>query len=261
MLEAPVAFPERGDEEHVAIHRGRLAPEPDVRLAQSPQVALEPRQVGVLATGERDLVRHAARREPSERERAHLDRMVDQLLVAGGRVRAEAVPRRPLAPHRGRHAPPAIARPPRRDDLDFARRGVMADDAQEDAGAVEEPMRGVEVRAAHRGIPRIHLGGHGERPVAGVGTPRVLVELAQPHRPAPVPGADRDDVAGKLAHHVAAGNPRGQDEALAGGIRRIDGDAHLEEMRLGRARENAVADRARGHQHGTRAPAINGPPA
>src|SRR5262249_57909338 len=46
MLEAPVALPERGDEEHVAPHRRRHAEESYVVLAQSLQGAREPRQAG-----------------------------------------------------------------------------------------------------------------------------------------------------------------------------------------------------------------------
>jgi hypothetical protein len=98
------------------------------------------------------------------REVAHLDRVVDQFVVVGRRVKAEAMAFGLAAP--SRRAPPAVpwrraspcsALPFRRLDIDKAGRFLLSDHAQEGAGAVEEGVRLVKVRAAHREIPGIDL--------------------------------------------------------------------------------------------------------
>ena len=49
MLEATVAFPDGGHEEHVAIHRRRCAEQAYVRLADALQIAAQAIHVGAVA--------------------------------------------------------------------------------------------------------------------------------------------------------------------------------------------------------------------
>jgi hypothetical protein len=70
----------------------------------------------------------------------------------------------------------------------------------------------------------------------------MLVELGQRHLLALRLGADPHDVAGKLADHVTARDPRRQRKHLAVGRRLVDGDADLEQVAGQVLRDNGIAD-------------------
>ncbi|EXI72938.1 MAG: hypothetical protein AW07_02870 [Candidatus Accumulibacter sp. SK-11] len=117
-------------------------------------------------------------------------------------------------------------------------------------------MRLVDVGAAYREIPGIHLVDHAQVATAGDRRrlPGMLVELSQRYRLAAALGADRQYVSGKVADEVTAGDPRRQREALAfaGGLGQRA--AHFEQVRCGLAGDDAVTNRCRLHLW-TRAPA------
>jgi len=224
-LASPRKVRHRHGEEAVALERrparARLE-QPDLHLAHARQVGGQPRHVQPRhPAGDRDLVRHAQHVEAAERERAHLDRAVDQLVVVARRVGAEAAaPRAARRREPGDHAPVGIGRSLGRQDVEAAARALVADRQQEHAAAVEEAVRRVQVRRAHRQVPGVDLVGQRQRPVRRRAAPGVLVELFDPHAPpgARLAGLQRrqaHDVARKLSHHVAARYPRGQHEQLA----------------------------------------------
>ena len=80
---------------------------------------------GTWEAGDRDVVRNAARAKARDQEFAHLDRVIDQLIVAGCGIGAEAPGRGSVAPHRRGDAPVAVTRAalstaPGRQNLDVA---------------------------------------------------------------------------------------------------------------------------------------------
>ena len=70
--------------------------------------------------------------------------------------------------------------------MNLARRAFLANDAQENAGAVEESVRFVQMRAAYRQIPGMNFANDAERlPCAQRrGLPGVFVKFAEAYRPA-----------------------------------------------------------------------------
>ena len=126
MLETAVAVADGGHLEQIAVERRgdlrRAAEEIDLPLADAREIAREPLEIGVLPAGDRDLVAHAARGERGEREIAHLDRMVDQLVVVRRAIAAEAVRRRAVRGQRRRDAPVRVSRRRRANDVERARR-------------------------------------------------------------------------------------------------------------------------------------------
>ena len=194
-------------------------------------------------SGERDLVRHAGGLEAFQPEAAHLDRVVDQRVVVGRAVAAETVSGRAGFRQRRRDPPVAKRAAGRRCEIDLVRLAVAAVDPDEDAGAVEEPVRFVEMRRAHRRVPGVHPIPEAERPAARRRAPAVLVDLVDRDRRSAAVGGQRDDVARELADHVAAGNPGGQREALAVGVGRGDSARHLEVVAARVDRHDPVMDR------------------
>ena len=214
--------------------------------------------VAVVPAGNRHFVRHAASFEAEMGEGAHLDRMVDQLVVVGGAVEAEAQCRGSAAlstfsarrRERSGHAPALEFASGRWLQVDEAGRVLLAEHAQEDAGAVEEAVCRVEVGATYREVPGVD--GHGHRQRGAIldrrGLPGVLVELVEAHGFAAGFGADGDHMAGEFTNQVAARNPRRQSEALATRRRARHGAADFE-MVCGRVgRENAIAEGRERHE-------------
>ena len=194
-----------------------------------------------------DVVGHSGGREAGEGEGAHFDRVVDQFVIIGGAVQAErvlgggarfAVGRR----QRRGDAPVAVSATRRRLDIDEARRLFLTNDAQEDAGAVEEGVRFVEVGAAYRKIPGMDFAGDGERRAEFErrGLPGVLAELDQRHVLAARFGADGDDVAGEIADQVAARNPCRQGKTLSGRVARGNRAFDVEAVRRRVGRTDSI---------------------
>ena len=188
-------------------------------------------------------MRHAARLEVREVEAAGRHRVVDQLVVVGGRVEPEAVRRRAGGRERGGHAPARERGARWCRDVDDARHALAAGGAQEHARPVEVAAGRVEVGGAHRQVVRVDVRGHRQRACAGRRLPFVLGGLAHGDRGAGRVGAHGDEVARELADQVAAGNPRRQHEALAGGVRGVDGDGDLVQVRVRVERDDAIAGR------------------
>ena len=92
----------------------------------------------------------------------------------------------------------------------------LAVHAQEHAGAVEETVGFVQVRAAHRQVPCIDLVFDAQRAVAGRGLPGVVVELVHRHPPRAGIGRQRFD----LARNRGSGSCPGSRPAATGAGRR-----------------------------------------
>jgi hypothetical protein len=192
-----------------------LVEERNLCFADGFQVSLQARHVQVRhAARDDDVVRDAVRLERGQFEIAHFDRVVDQLIVVGRAIGAEAIALGARFFHRGRHAPGAGSRIGRPLDVDLVRRRFLPHHAQEHAGAVEEAVGLVQVRSAHRQVPRVHLVVQRQRAGAWCCAPCVLVELCQCHGGTGPLGADAHDIAREFADHVAARDPGRQREGL-----------------------------------------------
>ncbi|CFW01053.1 Uncharacterised protein [Bordetella pertussis] len=230
MLQAAVAVARDHGHEHVAagaVQEGRLLAarleEGDLRLADALHVGGDARQVQPRRhAGEHQFVFGAMRLETDDLRRAHLDRVVDQRVVVGRAVAAEAMAagraRQPLRLGQAGVDLPAFDAARRR-QVENAGRVFLPVHAQENAGAVEKAVAFVQVRAAHREIPRIHRIVDLQRAAARRHLPGVVVDLVHRHRPAAGARGQRLDLAGEIAYQVAAGNPRGQGQALSLGRR------------------------------------------
>ena len=250
MLESAIPLAKRGNEKNVARERCRFTEETDLPFAQSLQVAGQSLDVRIVFAGERNIVRDTARTERDKGEVAHFDRMIDQFVVIGRAIESEAVTARSTGQStcgwQRRGDPPraeTIARG--RAQVDQAWRRFLPDDAQKETGAIEEAVRLVEVRAPHRQVPGVDFGDHlqNNRRRHWRRLPGVLVEFFQADGFAIGLGADRHDMASKIANHVTAGNPRRQCKTLPVG--RVFGNAQADFEAMGRRvdRRNRVADR------------------
>lgn len=199
-----------------------------------------------MPPGDRDLVRHASHVEARPGEVAGLDRMIEELVVVDGAIGAEAALGRPVARHGGRHPPRRIfvARGCR--DVDDARRVLAAFGQQEHRRAVEIAAGGVEVGRAHRQVERVHLRDDRHASARGRRVPRALVDLPDRQRLAVARRAHLHEVAREVADQVAAGNPGGQQEAMALGGRLVDGDGDFVQVCVRVERGDAIA--GRGHE-------------
>ncbi len=206
VFESRVAVADSRDLEQIAIE-GRAAEEVDLPLAHALEVAREPRQVGRLPAGDRDVMRYAAGFEGRQRKVAGLDRVVDQFVVVRGAVGAEAIGGRARAQHRRGHAPARVGRPFRRHDVDDARCVLAAFRKQEHRRSVEVAARGVEVGGAHRQIVRIDLCHHRQRADAWCGLPDVLAGLRDRHGMAAGLCPHGHEMSREFADRIAAGSP------------------------------------------------------
>ncbi len=150
-------------EKQIALERCGCAEQLDVLCAHPAQVAAQSVQVGAMATADGDGMRHPGRFELSERERAHLYRMVDELVVAVGSINSEAVHRRILPAHRRSETPRPRALTARRQNFHFAWTLLFAERAQEHTRPVEEASRAIQVRAPNREVECIDLDRHADR--------------------------------------------------------------------------------------------------
>ncbi len=271
MLKAAVAVADGRREEDIAVHRRRLAEEADLPLADRFEVGQQAVHVAIVAAGDGHRVGHAAGVELAQGEAAHLHGVVDQLVVVLGPVQAEAVALGGalLASgfrQAGGNAPAGVFQALGWEDVHPMGLAFVAVGGQKDAGAVEEAVGLVEVGAAHREIPGVNGVAQGHRAFsARRQLPAVLVEFGGRDGPASRLGRQADDVAGELADHVAAGNPRRQAEHLPGrvglgelqadfeqvrgrlhGLDRVeDGSGHDNGRKLERQMEHAVANERR----------------
>ena len=243
VLEATVAVSDHRDLEQVAAERRRRAEQVDLGDTGARKIAGEPIEVATMATGERDVVAHAVRVERHQVEGATFDRMVDQFVVVGGAIAAEAMLGRTRALERRGNPPGFECLARRRLDIDRAAFMLAPRHRQEHGTAVEVGMRGVEVRRAHRQVPCVDLAGHRQRTDAGRAAPTVLVDLGHRHRQAlTVACTDSQHLASELAHEVAARDPDRQPERLAGWLRIGHPHGHLEAVCLRRSRHDQVVD-------------------
>jgi hypothetical protein len=125
MLQTTVAVADRHHEEHIALERRRLAEQAYLPLADAPQILAQAGGIDVVVTGDRHVVRHAAGLEFMQRETAHFDRVIDQLVVVRGADTARNHDAAPLRPPSPRAAWSRCAIPcrhaRRRADVDLAR--------------------------------------------------------------------------------------------------------------------------------------------
>ena len=234
VLEAAVAVAHRGDLEQIPIERRaalrRPAEEVDLPLANASKVLRQPLEVRMVPASDRDFVPHGAGSERRERKIAHLDRMIDEFVVIGGRVAAKAMRHRAVGGQRRRDAPVDEVVAAGTQQLDRARRAVAAFRQQKQAGPVEVRARAIEVRSAHRQLVRVHVRDERDRCGHGFSAPDVFRFLPDRDVGAGRFGAHLHELARELADQVAAGYPRRQAIALAPGIGIVDRAAHFEQM-------------------------------
>src|SRR5207244_1053462 len=113
---------------------------------------------------------------------------------------------------------------------------------EKNAGSVEEGMRLVQVRGAHRQIPCVHVVSHAQRSLAGRALPRVLRDLCHRDTLAFRLRMQLDHVARELAHEITARDPRGQTQNLTVRRRIRYGASDGEQMRAWIARHDPVLD-------------------
>ncbi len=156
--------------------------------------------------------------------------MVDQFIVIGRHIAAEAVALGLQFRQRRGHAPAGGGRVGRALDLDRVGGLLLPHHAQEHTGAVEKAVGLVQVRGPHGHIPGIDFVMHQQRAGHGRGLPGMFVQLGQRHVLAVRFGANLDDVAGEFADHVAARYPGRQRQHLALLCRRAHGQRDLEQV-------------------------------
>ena len=147
MFESAIAVADRHHLKHIAVERhlrraGIAAVEKTyLLLADFFQIGGQAPAVAVVDAGDRHFVRHAASTKSNQREAAHFDRVVDQVVIAGGAIQAKCVqPGAACARQRGGKPPAGIGAPLGRQDLDFMRRVFIFRHPQEHAAAVEESV-------------------------------------------------------------------------------------------------------------------------
>ena len=250
MFESAVAFTDRRDQKQVTRHRCRLAEEVDLPFADPLQVGAQALGIAVVLAGEGDFVQYAAGGETHQGEFAHFDGVIDQFVVIFCLVKPETLRRGILCFECRGDAPMAERRIVRWPDIDQAGLRFLPEHAQKDAGAVKEAVCLIEMRAPYRQIPGVDFAGNGQCPAGRecFCLPGLLVEFAQVHRLAARFGANGDDVPGKIADQITAGNPGRQGKTLT--FRRRCGDlaTHFEAVR-GRVQwTDGVADRIIFHE-------------
>ncbi len=255
MLQAAVAIGRDHGHEHVAavaVEEGRGLglgfEQADLRFTDLLQVAAHALQIELRHIArEHHVVLGATGAEAAHGEVAHLDGVIDQLVVVCHLVAAEAVALGTTAAWRLAHGrgdtPAGIGLAVGCMDVDRARLVFLPFGAEEDRAAVEEAVRGVQVRGAHGQVPGVDLIAERKRPVHRCRLPALLVQLGQCHRLAAGIRADAHDIACEVADHVAAGNPRRQVEQLAGGMGGVYRDGDGEQVRFRLKRGNGVMDR------------------
>ena len=217
MFQATVALVPRHHEEQVAVEAGRRAEKRVLCLAEPGEVVAQARHVELRVAAHRDRMRNTGRLELADQDLAHLDRMIDQLGIIRRGVAAELVTVR------------ARPRP----------------DRGEYRGPVEEAVCPVQVGAAHAEVPRVDRRGQRERRLAGIGHPGALVGLQETDGFAFSARVNLHHASRHVADQVTAGDPCGKRERLSGRVRRLYGDRHLEEPRLGIGRADPVPVRCR----------------
>ncbi len=174
-------------------------------------------------------------------EVADLDRMVDELVVVGRDVAAEAALVDVRRRQRRRDAPRGRRRLARRRELDFDGLVLAAGRRREHVRAVDERAPAVEIRAAHRLVERVHGQRHGQRPIGARAAPGRLRDLLDADLAAAARRADRDDVARELAQQIAARYPRRQPYLLVpSGVVHAQLDGEMMPIEVGAA--HAVAN-------------------
>ena len=237
VFEPAVAVADDHGEEDVARHGRRAAEQVDLPLADACEVGTQARGVAVVPAGEDHIVGDAAGGEGGEGEVAHLDRVVDQRVVILGPVEAKAVARGGAVDaggfgQCGGDTPLANGLPHRRTQVDQAGLLFLPLDREEQAGAVEEAVGLVQMRAAHRQIPCVDRVVELQRGALRhrAGLPARFVALLQRHRLSAGGGFEGDDVAREIADHVTAGNPRGERHALSIRLRPGNRAGHPKQM-------------------------------
>jgi len=116
-------------------------------------------------------------------------------------------------------------------------------DAREQAGTVEEGVRGIQMRTAHRIVPGIDFQRDRERLPARCSAPGMLVELGQRDGcTAIIGGLDADDVTGEVADQITAGRPGGHGQHHTRRIRLIDCALDLEQVRVRLRHPHLITD-------------------
>ena len=222
VFEAAVAVTDNHDLEQVVIHRRRFAVEANVVLADFFQVRGKPFRVAFEATGERDIVRHAAGFERNQLEIAHFDGVIDEIVVIDRAVATETVSLGIEARQRRGHAPVFAALAAGAFDHDLAGLVGLADHFEKNAAAVVVAMRVIEMRGANREVVGIDPVAHAERTVRRSDLPVGLVDLADRDGAIGITRFEVEQVAREVADHVAARDPVRQAQCLSVRVGQVD---------------------------------------
>ena len=226
VLQTPIAVVHGIEHEHIAVV-GRCGhapcgfalavPKADLCFANALGVA---QQACAIKTGKtarhHKTVRNAAGFKFTGPKGPHLHGRVDQFVVISGLVVAPAFGVGAQWHQGGRHAP--ICGHACGVEV-YAMQGIaLAVHPHKKAGAVEKPARAIQPRGAHRVVVGMHpVVQH--QGLLGVGNdvPTGFVVLHHRQLAARLRGPQIKQLLGKLAHHVAAGNPHRELHPLLGG--------------------------------------------
>jgi len=195
-----------GHQEQVLVEGGAVE-QIDLGLADARHVAGNAIEVGFRQrVGEHHAVKHAAGGELALDEIGDLDRVIDQRLVIRGGVAAKPAFVDADRRQRGRHAP--SVRQFMTVEHDLVARTLRAMHPQEDAGAVEEGVAGINVRAAYREIGAVDAVAHRHGVLARGEIPGLLVDRREHHRlAAGILGVLAHEMPGEVAQQIASRDP------------------------------------------------------
>ena len=171
-------------------------------------VGLQPLQVATMATGHHEAVRHATCDKTEFVEVGTLERMVNQLVVAGRVITAEATLADRDWCHRGGAAPLLATGKRWRVNVQHTRSVGTGNILQQTGGGIDEATRGVELATANRAIPGVDAITDAQGQIrVGAQRPRGFVNLAGGNNLSILFGRELNHVAGKFPHQIAAWNP------------------------------------------------------
>ena len=243
MLQPAVALARRVQQEEVAVKIRRQTEEIHVRCADLLDVVAKARHVRRLPPSNSDRMGNTADRKFADAELTHFDRMIYELCVVCRAIAAETINGCMVPLHGGSDAPPFTVRLRRRLDVDLAGLVSLADGLEKNARPVEVSVRGVDMGAAHTLVEGEYLDPDSERFARRRCQPPALVQFLKLHAEPVGLGPNRHDVARVIPDQVATGSPDGHCELLPGRVRLRHSKHHLDQVRRGTCRRNAIFDR------------------
>ena len=186
---------------------GCAAEQIDLALRETREVTREAFEIAAMPPADGDVMACAAGLEMREHEAAHLDRMIDQLVVVCGGITAKAVRLRAASRQAGRKAPVVARVAHWSDDLDVAGPFLVFDEPDEYRWSVKIATGLVRIRGAHRQIKSVGLGDQEDRTDARGHLPNIPGRLANSDRGAGAFGPYVHKMACEFADQITSGSP------------------------------------------------------